>query len=280
MMRHNGKRFFWILAGAFAVALFFVSCEMPDTKDELDNPIPAVWAVFSPDRPAEVYITKVVPFGVAETQESSFVHDAELTLSWDGGQMTFAERDTFMSEWGTRWYYLAEDTSFRVEPGRTYTLSGVTSLGNFTETFTVPNIPQFEIFPDTANYDGVVPAAFIITVDRDDKAYEYEITFEDIVPSREFLPDSIILMDCYDLRWLANQLPDTVVVPWCKFYYATTYEVRIIARERHLYDFMDYYYYYDEDEQIVYTTPGGDGYVGVIGAYSVGRDTVVVTVED
>ncbi len=261
-----------------AVGAVFVSCEMPETRDELDRPMPAVWAIFSPDELPQVYLTRVVPFGGEFPPDSAFVHDAQITLSWSSGAVEFVERDT-MTDWGVRWLYVPTDTTFRVQPGETYTLSGITEVGNFSGQFTVPVVPDFQIYPDTAVFDNVVPAAFAVVVNRDPTAYEYEVDFENIGTSREFLPDSIIMSDCYDLRWLNPDLPDTVVVPWCKFYYATTYEVQVIARDINVYRFIDYYYHLSDDEEI-YTTPGGDGYVGVIGAYCIGRDTVAVVLGD
>lgn len=257
------------------VSLVLSGCEMPQTEDKLKKPIPAVWAIFSPDQPIEITLTKVEPFGQEFLPDSAFIHNATLLLSGGDEEITFEEK-SIVTEWGTRWVYVPSDTSFRVQPGVTYTLTGSTNSGDFMETFTVPNRPQFSIFPDTAVFDNVVPAAFGIVISPDEEVYEYEIEFENIGTSREFLPDSIIMQDCIELRWLTAHLPDTIGIPWCSFDYATTYEVNVIAREKHLYDFLDYYYYYDDGEDEYYSSPGGDGYIGVIGAYCVSKDTVVV----
>ena len=258
------------------LVFLFLSCEFPDTQDNLDGELPAVWAVFSPDKPVYVYITKVVDFDTSISRDSSFVHNGELQLVWDSGQIDFVESviDTYGFQ---RPVYVPQDTSFRVQPGTEYTLVGRTSVGDFSGTFTVPNRPSFEIYPNTSVFDNERQAAFAVSVDVDPTVYEYEIYFENIGESRDFLPDSIILMDCYDLRWPADIMPQTVGVPWCKFYYATRYRAIVQAQEKHFYKYLDYYYYYDDESDDSYLSPpGGDGYTGVIGAYCESVDTVEI----
>ena len=257
------------------IAFIFFCCEFPDTQDELE-PIPGVWAVFSPDRQVEVYITKVVDFDVdIPSQDSAFISDAELNLRWETGEIQFQEIME-ITEYGDRPVYVPMDTTFRVQPGITYTLSGVTEFGNFEGIVTVPHSPNFHISPEISIFDNVRECAFAMSIDADESVYEYEIYFETIGSSREYLPDSIILMDCYQLRWIRENLPSSIGIPWCKFYYATDYCVKVQAREKNLYDYLDYYYYYDEEEDTYMSPPGGNGYTGVIGAYCESQDTVSI----
>jgi len=263
----------------FSILAFF-SCELPDTQDELEDPMPAVWTVLSPYNPVQVFLTRVVPFGQEIPESDSlYIYNADITLEWTDSAIVLIET---MIDVGYMLYpgYVPEDTSFRVVTGRQYTLSGNTDIGDFSETFIVPQKPSFTISPDTSVFDNVRQTAFGVSIAKDDNAYEYEIIFEKIGDDREYLPDSIVLMDCYDLRWLNNSIPETVGIPWCTFYYASEYEVKVRAREENYYKYLDYYYYSGmSDECDVYRSPpGGSGYTGVIGALCESVDTVCVTI--
>jgi len=261
----------------FAFSFFFVSCELPDTEDTLDD-IPAVWAVFTPEEPVEIFITQVVPFSAGDsTTEHSFISGAELTLSWQDDELVFVEDSVLIyPTYNYEPVYILPDT-FRVVPGRAYTLTGNTSKGNFNETFTVPNIPEFIISPDTAVFDNQSEYAFACSVVSDPIVYEYEISFHDIYGGHVFLPDSIVFMDCYELRWLRTSESDAIGVPWCNFYYVCMHEATVYARNKKLYDYLNYYWYLDDGGEGIddyRTPPGGEGYTGVIGAYSKSIDTV------
>ena len=256
-----------------------MSCEFPDTQARLDSELPAVWAVFSPDEPVYVYITRVVDFGAGVSQESSFVHNCELQLRWDGGQIGFDESVVYTYD-GQKPTYIPQDTAFRVQPSIEYTLVGGTPIGDFDETFTIPNRPSFTIYPDTSVFDNIREWAFAVSVELDPLVYEYEIYFDYIIDSHDFLPDSIILMERNKLRWKRDMLPQTIAVPWCEFYYATRYRAIVQAREKHFYDYLDYFYYYDDETDDSYLSPpGGNGYTGVIGAYCESIDTVTIVIE-
>ncbi len=277
----GGKVRIFLSFSVLLALLFFGGCDLPENSDTIDESIPAVWAALSPDEPVRVYITKVVPYSdEPNPQDSLFVHGATLTLSWDGGSIDFVEHIYYSYYGSDEAYYATTDTTFRVAYGVRYTLSGETALGHFQGSCTVPPKPDLTSIPDTIYFDNVRKYAFEFSTNAHEDTREIYceiVTFWDWEYPFISLPDSLNDGDCADLRWYTSSMPETVKVQWCNIYSTGKHEFTIYARSEQLSRYYDFLDRYDDDEDF-YPIPKGDGYIGVIGAFSAVKDTFFVTI--
>ena len=276
----KSKSLLLIIFSVSLVLIFtFIACELPETQTHFDKPKPAVWAIFSPEKPICIMLSKLT--SIDDTIQTSYIHGASLTLSW--GESSIALIETTIS-FGTYPYidtvniYTAPDTAFRVSEGVHYRLSGHTIVGDFSDTFTVPTAPRIEFLsPDTAVFDNTRDWAFVVRIANANDDFEYRGYVGVISCTGYGLPDSLSER-CPSLRWVASDASSGVAIPWCKFYCEGEHILIIKAIEHHLVQFLDYYNMSDYSgmEPYLFNPPGNESYIGVIGAYAATSETVWV----
>ena len=265
------------IAGISFLLLLIGSCDMPETQDELNGDMPAVWAVFSPEEQIKVYINYVEPYDGNEQDEyysdtANYLHDAILILiSEDGDTVEFSEY--YSDDWPYNYYYSPVDSLYRVSYGKTYTLKGITRIGNFEGSFTVPDEPVVWINSDTAYFSEHPDWAFAVSIDCN--ASCYEIWCGELGYLGGIIPYS---GNWVDMFWSPSELPDTFGISWCIFWEEGEYELVIRIGDENYYNYAKYYEHNDGagiDDQTI-AQPTGIGYIGVIGSAIDWIDTVFV----
>ncbi len=255
------------IVSLFISLFYFQSCDMPDISQQLDKPKPGVWAVFSPMRLDMISISSLRP--IEDTIKTGFLEGAELELSW----MTTGSVDTSIQlrivvEEEYYKYYTYHDIDFRIEPGVTYTFSGKTDVGDFSDTFIVPEIPEIELLtPEIAYYTNGESPPFSLRVSNPQIEMEYHIDIEWIWWGGETFP---VPDRCPKLQYNSLEIASGIDIPWCNFPGDGKFLIHMKSIEprcAEFYDFLDNQDYGGLDAYYL-KPPENHDYIGIIGAYT------------